>query len=97
MTETQSATTEKKTGTVARLVRTFAPERWGQVDKFAAFFASSFPDAKTIEHRAVLGVRSHFSKALVLRSLSLRITPTLAIDKQQLNEKGYSGMRTPGS
>lgn len=71
-------------------VRTFAPEQWGQIDIFATFFASSFPDAKSIERRAVSGVGNHFRKAMVLRSLSLRITPTLAIDKQQLNQKGYT-------
>jgi hypothetical protein len=74
----------------AYTIRTFAPEQWGQVDMFATFFSSSFPDAKSIERRAVSGVGNHFRKAMVLRSLSLRIAPTLAIDKQQLNEKGYT-------
>jgi hypothetical protein len=66
------------------------PEQWGQIDIFATFFASSFPGAKPIERRAVSGVGNHFRKAMVLRSLSLRIKPTLAIDKQQLNQKGYT-------
>jgi len=73
-------------------IRTFAPERWGQIDKFATFFAVSFPEATSIERRAVSGVRNHFSKALVLRALAIRILPTLAIDRQQLNDRGY----TPG-
>ncbi len=73
-------------------VRTFAPERWGQVDRFATFFAASFPDATSIERRAVSGAGNHFRKALVLRALAIRIVPALAIDRQQLNDKGY----TPG-
>jgi hypothetical protein len=75
---------------LASTIRTFAPERWGQVDIFATFFASSFPNAKSVERRAVSGVGNHFRKATVLRSLSARIKPALAIDKQQLNEKGYT-------
>ena len=71
-------------------VRTFVPEQWGQIDRFATFFAASFPDAKYVERRAVSGVRNHFRKALVLRSLAMRIAPTLAIDRQQLAEKGYT-------
>jgi hypothetical protein len=26
-------------------IRTFAPERWGQVDRFVTFFATSFPES----------------------------------------------------
>jgi len=76
--------------TIAYTVRTFAPEQWGQVDLFATFFAVSFPGAKSIERRAVSGVRNHLRKAIVLRALAMRIKPTLASDKQQLNEKGYT-------
>jgi hypothetical protein len=71
-------------------VRTFAPEQWGQVDRFATFFAASFPEATSIERRAVPGVRNHFRKALVLRALAIRIAPMLAIDSQQLHDKGYT-------
>ncbi len=71
-------------------VRTFVPEAWGPIDRFATFFAASFPDAKHIERRAVSGVGNHFRKAMTLRSLAMRIMPTLAIDRQQLAEKGYT-------
>lgn len=71
-------------------VRTFAPEQWGQVDKFATFFVSSFPESKPVERRAVSGVGNHFRKALVLRSLATRLTPQLSIDRQELNERGYT-------
>jgi len=59
---------------------------------FATFFAASFPNATSIERRAVSGVRNHIRKALVLRALAIRIVPMLVIDRQQLNDKGY----TPG-
>jgi hypothetical protein len=71
-------------------VRTFAPEQWGQIDRFATFFAASFPDAKRVERRAVSGAGNHFRKATVLRSLAVRMMPSLAIDRQQLAEKGYT-------
>jgi hypothetical protein len=71
-------------------VRTFAPEQWSQIDRFATFFNASFPDAKFTERRAVSGVGNHFKKALVLHSLAMRIAPTLAVDRQQLDEKGYT-------
>jgi hypothetical protein len=71
-------------------VRTFAPEQWGQIDRFAAFFAASFPDAKHVERRAVSGAGNHFRKARVLRSLAMRMTATLAVDRQQLADKGYT-------
>jgi hypothetical protein len=88
--ETLSELSAKKERTVAHAVRAFAPEQWGHVDKFATFFASSFPDANSTERRAVSGVKNHFRKAIILHSLSLRIAPTLAVDKQELNEKGYT-------
>ena len=71
-------------------VRIFAPEQWGEIDRFATFFAASFPDATSVERRAVSGVRNHFRKSLVLRAVARRLVPTLAIDRKQLNEKGYT-------
>jgi hypothetical protein len=71
-------------------VRTFAPEQWGQLDRFATFFAASFPNAKYVERRAVSGAGNHFRKAMVLRSLAIRMMATLVIDRQQLAEKGYT-------
>lgn len=71
-------------------VRTFAPEQWGELDRFATFFSASFPDAKHVERRAVSGAGNHLRKATVLRSLAMRLKPALAIDRQQLAEKGYT-------
>jgi hypothetical protein len=76
--------------TIDYTVRTFAPEHWGQIDRFAAFFAASFPDAKHVERRAVSGVGNHFRKAIILRSLAMRMMPALAFDREQLAEKGYT-------
>jgi hypothetical protein len=71
-------------------IRIFAPERWGQVNRFSTFFSASFPDATSIERRAVSGVGNHFRKALVLRSLALRLAPNLSIDQEQLDSRGYT-------
>jgi hypothetical protein len=91
---TASSSEQRQAAEVTRrldyTVRTFAPERWGQVDRFATFFAASFPDATSIERRAVSGAGNHFRKALILRALAIRIVPALAIDRQQLNDKGYT-------
>lgn len=90
LSSSEEAHSANKMRTIAYTVRTFAPEQWGQIDVFATFFATSFPGAKSIERRAVSGVGNHLRKAIVLRALAMRIKPTLAIDKQQLNEKGYT-------
>jgi hypothetical protein len=45
--------------------------------------------ARHIERRAVSGVGNHIRKAMILRSLAMRMMPTLAIDRQQLADKGY--------
>lgn len=71
-------------------IRTFAPERWGQIDRFVTFFSVSFPGATSTERRAVSGVGNHFRKALVLRDLALRLAPNLLIDQEQLNSRGYT-------
>lgn len=73
-------------------IRTFTPERWGQIDRFVTFFSASFPEASSIERRTVSGVGNHLRKALVLKALALRLLPNLSIDREQLNSKGY----TPG-
>jgi hypothetical protein len=71
-------------------VRTFAPELWGEMDRFATFHGASFPDSTPRERRAVSGARNHFRKALVLRNLTERLRPHIQIDRQELHQKGYS-------
>ncbi|HEM7808599.1 TPA: hypothetical protein U2L37_001356 [Burkholderia multivorans] len=71
-------------------VRTFAPEFWGEVDKFTQFYGQTHdfkPDAK----KAVSGVKGHFNKALTLRDLAAKLAPNLKIDSAELQEKGFTG------
>lgn len=70
-------------------VRTFAPELWGQVDIFNSFYSGTYslsPDAR----KAVLGIKSHFQKALTLRDVALKILPNLAMDEEELRTKGFT-------
>jgi hypothetical protein len=71
-------------------VRTFAPEQWGQVDRFANLYCKTFPSFKRVEHKAVSGVGNHLRKAIILKDLAIKLRPNLALDAMQLEEKGYS-------
>lgn len=82
--------TKDKKGRLDYTVRTFVPEQWGEVDRFATFFAASFPEATSVERCAVSGVRNHFRKSLVLRAVARRLVSALAIDREQLSEKGFT-------
>jgi hypothetical protein len=71
-------------------VRTFAPEQWGQVDRFVNLYGKTFPDFKRTEHIAVSGVINHLRKAIILRDLAVKLRPNLDLDLMQLEKKGYS-------
>lgn len=70
-------------------VRLFAPENWGEVDRFAHFYSGTF-NFSGPEKRAVSGVLNHFNKAIILRNLAVKLAPNLEIDLQQLEEKSYT-------
>jgi hypothetical protein len=75
---------------LAHAIRTFDPETWGEIDKFRTFYETTYqfkPDSK----KAVSGVAAHFKKALTLKSLARKLAPNLAIDMQEMDEKGYTG------
>ena len=70
-------------------VRTFAPELWGEVDIFSIFYVGTYtfkPDTK----KAISGVKNHFEKALTLYQLAKKLLPSLAIDDEELQRKGYT-------
>jgi hypothetical protein len=71
-------------------VRTFAPERWGEMDRFAAFFSASFPESTSRDQRAVSGALNHFRKACVLRRLAEKLRTNIEIDRKQLRQEGYT-------
>lgn len=71
-------------------VRTFAPELWGEMDRFAAFFSASFPESTSRDRRAVSGALNHFRKAVALRRLAERLRTNIEVDRKQLRQKGYT-------
>jgi hypothetical protein len=70
-------------------VRFFAPELWGQVDKFSKLCTKTY---KFTKHgaRALKGVESHFEKAVIFRKLCDKLIPNLDLDKAELKERGFS-------
>lgn len=70
-------------------VRVFAPELWGQVDKFSQFHKETHTFNSDVT-KAVGGINGHFQKALILRNLARRLEPNLAIDETEIREKGYT-------
>ncbi|MCK1481536.1 MULTISPECIES: hypothetical protein [unclassified Bradyrhizobium] len=70
-------------------VRVFAPEQWGEVDRFANFYAGTYQFSDR-DQRAVSGVANHFEKALTLQSLAVKLRPGLDIDHDQLNKNGFT-------
>lgn len=70
-------------------VRLFAPELWGEVDKFKQFYEQTHtfkPDVK----KTVSGVKGHFNKAIALRNLAVKLAPNMKIDNAELKEKGFT-------
>ncbi|UUA74153.1 hypothetical protein [Cellvibrio sp. QJXJ] len=70
-------------------VRTFAPELWGQIDIFQNFYSGTYTFSSDAR-KAALGVKNHSLKAITLRDVALKMLPNLAIDEQELREKGYT-------
>jgi hypothetical protein len=70
-------------------VRVFAPEIWGQLDRFKQFYAATYrfkPDAI----KAVAGIDNHFQKAMTLRRVAEKLAPNLHLDNEELAQKGYT-------
>lgn len=71
-------------------VRTFAPELWGEVDRFKQFYGQTYAFKSDVK-KAVSGVKGHFNKALTLRELAVKLAPNIMIDSAELQEKGFTG------
>jgi hypothetical protein len=81
-------TESRKTTNVIR----FAPDRWGEIEKFASFWHLTYKfDNNT--RRAVGGCAGHFHKAGCLCTLAERLVPELEKDERELRETGYSRAR----
>ncbi len=74
---------------ITTIVRTFAPDQWGEVDIFRHFYEGTH-NFNTDTKKAVQGVANHFEKALTLYQLSLKLLPNLYLDRQELRNKGYT-------
>lgn len=70
-------------------VLTFAPEQWGQLERFSKFYAATFP-LSVIGKRSVSGAVNHFHKAFVLKSLATKLASNIELDRQELEENGYT-------
>lgn len=72
-----------------QIVVKFAPERWGQIDRFISFY---FLTAKlTTRHREEIeGVSNHFHKANRLLSVAEAIAPKIDEDENELQTKGFT-------
>ncbi|MGP4725188.1 hypothetical protein ACSV5S_10990 [Agrobacterium deltaense] len=74
---------------IAPSLKFFAPENWGELDKFVKFHTTVY-QLKAREARALEGVSGHFRKACILESLCVRLRPGLDIEEQELHNNGFT-------
>lgn len=74
---------------LAKALLMFAPERWGQVDRFAKLYAGTHTFTPR-DGRALSGVSAHFEKAQIFKSLAEELKSTLGIDRDELNSQGFT-------
>lgn len=74
---------------VGATVRMFAPEQWGQVDRFRILSPTTY-EFTGHQKRVLAGVENHFQKTMTLLRLSERLLPDLAIDEAELEANGYT-------
>lgn len=77
---------------VADAVRMFAPERWGQVDRFRTLWPTTY-QFRGREKRVLAGVENHFHKALTLLNMAEGLLPSLEIDEAELEKNGFTRAR----
>jgi hypothetical protein len=70
-------------------VRIFAPEQWGEIDRFVNLHAETYRFHGR-DARALSGVRNHFQKSITLQSLAVKLRIGLNIDEEQLEKRGYT-------
>lgn len=72
-------------------VRTFGPERWGELDYFLQF-AEANVSLSPRSRRALGGVKSHFMKVRRFRRIADQMRPSLNADYMELHVNGVSGL-----
>ncbi|MGP8201905.1 MAG: hypothetical protein ACLQU4_20635 [Limisphaerales bacterium] len=73
-------------GNLAKVI-TFAPQTWGEVDRFSHFYSTTY----RFDHRiqaALRGIAGHFHKSNLLFDLANSIRPDLKKDREELRIKG---------
>lgn len=76
---------------VADALLMFAPERWGQVQRFRTLHATTYA-LRRHQQRVLAGVENHFHKANTLFQLAHDLMPALKLDEAELEQNGF----TPG-
>lgn len=74
---------------VAEAVRVFAPEAWGEVDRFRALWPTTYR-FRAHDKRVLAGVENHFHKTMTLLSMAERLLPSLDRDEAELEERGFT-------
>lgn len=74
---------------LAKALLMFAPDHWGQVDRFARLYSGTYTFSAR-QTRALSGVKAHFDKAMIFKSLAEELRPTLSIDRDELNSHGFT-------
>lgn len=77
---------------VPEAVRMFAPERWGEVERFRALWTTSHR-FRGHEKRVLAGVENHFHKATTLLDMAEGLVPSLDLDEAELEERGFTPAR----
>lgn len=71
------------------VVRYFAPETWGAVDRFAHFHSATYQFPSHVRE-CVAGTSANFQRADLLRRIAIDFIPTLNADLAELDAKGFS-------
>jgi len=71
------------------IVITFAPDRWGTLERFQHFCAGTYTFARDTQ-QALSGAANHFRKALILLQVAREHAAKLSEDRAQLETHGYT-------
>lgn len=74
------------------IVRGFAPERWGTLERFQHFYGNTHHFDRDTQ-KALPGAANHFNKALILFDVAKQHVTLLSEDRTQLKERGYTPAR----
>ena len=76
--------------TIPPNIRTFTPENWPEWEKFERLYEGTYAKFSAHDRKAVLGVGSHYRKALRLITLAAKLAPNLVTDSEELAQQGHT-------